>query len=120
MEMILDIILIVLDIFILTLLAMSHFGKKVEAEKKFVEDMDFIEDILNYCMQKELKVSIMENTKGNLALYEMLDDGSTVSILELFVSANKKGTPEYLEMLKEATYQIDAFIENKDLLLNKK
>ena len=119
LSFILDIISLIFEITICILLTLSlrmstASKKNGGGEKKFIEDIDFIEDILNYCMQKELKVSVMENVNGNLALYEMQEDGSSISITELFISANKKGSKEYEEMLGEITHQIDAFIENRE------
>ena len=57
LSFILDIISLVFEIAICILLTlslrMSAVSKKNggNSEKKFIEDIDFIEDILNYCMQ---------------------------------------------------------------------
>lgn len=115
---VLNIVNLILSLVILFFLIKSNIKKITKEEKNFIEEIDFVEDILSYCMSKELSVTIMQNTQGKMALYEMLEDGSTLSIMELFVSANKKGSSGYNESLKEAQQQIDAYIENKQTTID--
>lgn len=118
---VLNIINLILSLAILSFLIFSNIKKNVSKEEKnFIEEIDFIEDILAYCMNKELSATVMQNSQGKMALYEMLEDGSTLSIMELFLSANKKGSSGYNESLKEAYHQIDAYIENKQALVEQK
>jgi hypothetical protein len=103
------------------LLSLRNLKKVVAAIDKTpfkdetIKSDPFIEDVMRYAFKKGVRPITMPDAGGKNTLFSSDKDGM-ISICEMFTTTNKKGTPEYDQLLSKLTAAIDHFVENKNVI----